>query len=51
MFIWSFLTCLLNLVIDTLVQFYFVIIIISVDDEQGNFKLYFLKDSHLKMFS
>ena len=34
-----------------LVQFHFVVIIIRVNDEKGNFKPYFLKDSHLKMFT
>ena len=33
------------------VQFHFVIIIIRVNDEKGNIKLYFLKDVYLKMFT
>ena len=46
-----FLTCLLVLASDTLVQFHFVMIIISMNDEKGNLKLYFLKESDLKVFT
>ena len=46
-----FLTCLLDLVDVSLVQFHFHIAIISMNDKKGDFKLYFLKDFHLKMFT
>ena len=46
-----FLTCLLDLVDVSLVQFHFHIAIISMNDKKGDFKLYFLKDFHLKIFT
>ena len=46
-----FLVTCLFVLLRCLVQFHFVIIIIGVDCEKGNLKLYFSKDSYLKIFT